>query len=135
MIRRLFLMQLRRVLSGTMATQRPMRRHTRRSRRRLKKTILDAVEEGIKWNDGNPEADEEAYKEKQKEIEEVCNPIISKLYQGAGGPPGVKVVPAVLRVMRVRHLHHTRNCKLTTSIIIDSISSVVSTFIKAVNKR
>jgi len=53
-----------------------------------KKTILDAVEEGIKWNDGNPEADEEAYKEKQKEIEEVCNPIISKLYQGAGGPPG-----------------------------------------------
>merc|ERR1712017_34492 len=53
-----------------------------------KKTILDAVEEGIKWNDGNPEADEEAYKEKQKEIEEVCNPIISKLYQGAGGPGG-----------------------------------------------
>merc|ERR1711959_23894 len=53
-----------------------------------KKTILDAVEEGIKWVDGNPEADEEAYKEKQKEIEEVCNPIISKLYQGAGGPGG-----------------------------------------------
>merc|ERR1712100_387332 len=53
-----------------------------------KKTILDAVEEGIKWVDGNPNADEEAYKEKQKEIEEVCNPIISKLYQGAGGPPG-----------------------------------------------
>merc|ERR1712178_508141 len=53
-----------------------------------KKTILDAVEEGIKWVDGNPEADEDAYKEKQKEIEEVCNPIISKLYQGAGGPGG-----------------------------------------------
>merc|ERR1712146_741502 len=53
-----------------------------------KKTILDAVEEGIKWVDGNPEADEEAYKEKQKEVEEVCNPIISKLYQGAGGPGG-----------------------------------------------
>merc|ERR1712057_89303 len=53
-----------------------------------KKTILDAVEEGIKWVDGNPEADEEALKEKQKEIEEICNPIISKLYQGAGGAPG-----------------------------------------------
>merc|ERR1712216_190083 len=52
-----------------------------------KKTILDAVEEGIKWVDGNPEADEEALKEKQKEIEEICNPIISKLYQGAGGAP------------------------------------------------
>merc|ERR1712164_147763 len=53
-----------------------------------KKTILDAVEEGIKWVDGNPDADEDAFKEKQKEIEEVCNPIISKLYQGAGGAPG-----------------------------------------------
>merc|ERR1711966_239042 len=56
-----------------------------------KKTILDAVEEGIKWVDGNPEADEDAYKEKPKEVEEVCNPIISKLYQGGapGGEEGV----------------------------------------------
>merc|ERR1712188_155780 len=53
-----------------------------------KKSILDAVEEGIKWVEGNPMADEEAFKEKQKETEEVCNPIISKLYQGAGGPGG-----------------------------------------------
>merc|ERR1711981_678578 len=53
-----------------------------------KKTVLDAVEEGIKWVDGSPDADEDAFKEKQKEIEEVCNPIISKLYQGAGGAPG-----------------------------------------------
>merc|ERR1711906_48988 len=53
-----------------------------------KASILEAVEEGIKWVDGNPNADEDAYKEKQKEIEEVCNPIISKLYQGAeGGAP------------------------------------------------
>eukprot|EP00657_Telonema_sp_P-1_P011446 TRINITY_DN657_c0_g2_i2.p1 TRINITY_DN657_c0_g2~~TRINITY_DN657_c0_g2_i2.p1 ORF type:complete len:149 (-),score=104.40 TRINITY_DN657_c0_g2_i2:100-546(-) len=53
-----------------------------------KKTILDAVEEGIKWVDGNPEADEEAFKEKQKEVEGICNPIMSKLYQGAGGAQG-----------------------------------------------
>merc|ERR1712153_130996 len=54
-----------------------------------KASILEAVEEGVKWVDGNPNADEDAYKEKQKEIEEVCNPIISKLYQGAeGGAPG-----------------------------------------------
>merc|ERR1712146_408236 len=53
-----------------------------------KKSILDAVEEGAKWVEANPNADEDAYKEKQKEIEEVCNPIISKLYQGAGGPGG-----------------------------------------------
>jgi len=57
-----------------------------------KKAILDAVEEGIKWVDGNPDADEDALKEKQKEIEEVCNPIISKLYQG-GAPPGGEGAP------------------------------------------
>merc|ERR1719460_1335251 len=52
-----------------------------------KKTVLDAVEEGIKWTDGNVNADEEAFKTKQKEIEGICNPIMSKLY-GAGGAPG-----------------------------------------------
>merc|ERR1712160_130614 len=31
-----------------------------------KASILEAVEEGIKWVDGNPNADEDAYKEKQK---------------------------------------------------------------------
>merc|ERR1719214_436531 len=52
-----------------------------------KKTVLDAVEEGIKWTDGNVNADEEAFKTKQKEIEGICNPIMSKLY-AAGGAPG-----------------------------------------------
>merc|ERR1719247_2319703 len=52
-----------------------------------KASILDAVEEGIKWVDGSPDADEEAFKTKQKEIEGICNPIMSKLY-GAGGAPG-----------------------------------------------
>merc|ERR1712046_423197 len=41
-----------------------------------KKTVLDAVEEGIKWVDANVNADEEALKEKQKEIEGICNPVI-----------------------------------------------------------
>merc|ERR1712054_346345 len=53
-----------------------------------KKTVLDAVEEGIKWVDASVDADEEAYKSKQKEIEGICNPIISKLYQAGGAPPG-----------------------------------------------
>merc|ERR1712107_937074 len=34
-----------------------------------KKTVLDAVEEGIKWVDASVDADEDALKEKQKEIE------------------------------------------------------------------
>merc|ERR1712216_764712 len=53
-----------------------------------KKTVLDAVEEGIKWADGNPAAEEDKFKEKQKEIEGICNPIMSKLYGAAGGAPG-----------------------------------------------
>jgi heat shock protein 5 len=53
-----------------------------------KKTVLDAVEEGIKWVDANVNADEEALKEKQKEIEGICNPVISKLYGAGGAPPG-----------------------------------------------
>merc|ERR1712138_284111 len=53
-----------------------------------KKDILDAVEEGIKWVDASVDADEEAMKNKQKEVEGVCNPIISKLYAAGGAPPG-----------------------------------------------
>jgi len=53
-----------------------------------KKTVLDAVEEAIKWVDANVNADEEALKEKQKEIEGICNPVISKLYGAGGAPPG-----------------------------------------------
>merc|ERR1712054_199463 len=53
-----------------------------------KKTVLDAVEEGIKWVDANVNADEDKFKEKQKEIEGICNPVISKLYGQGGAPPG-----------------------------------------------
>jgi len=57
-----------------------------------KETIEKAVKEGLDWLDSNPEADKEAMSEKQKEVEGICNPIISKVYQagggGAGGAPG-----------------------------------------------
>jgi len=52
-----------------------------------KKTVMDAIDEGIKWVDGNVNADEEAFKEKQKEIEGICNPVVSKLYGAGGAPP------------------------------------------------
>merc|ERR1712178_35514 len=58
-----------------------------------KKTVLDAVEEGIKWVDASVDADEDALKEKQKEVEGICNPIISKLYQAGGAPPGAGGAP------------------------------------------
>ncbi|CAH1997098.1 unnamed protein product [Acanthoscelides obtectus] len=42
----------------------------------------------IAWLDANQLADKEEYEHKQKELENICNPIITKLYQGAGGAPG-----------------------------------------------
>jgi hypothetical protein len=38
--------------------------------------------------DANQLADKEEYEHRQKELEAVCNPIIAKLYQSAGGAPG-----------------------------------------------
>merc|ERR1739848_344026 len=52
------------------------------------KTILDKCNEAISWLDGNQTAEVEEFKEKQKELESACNPIISKLYGGqSGGMP------------------------------------------------
>lgn len=50
-----------------------------------KKLIEAKCEEMIKWLDANQLADKEEFEHKQKELEGVCSPIITKLYQGAGG--------------------------------------------------
>jgi len=55
-----------------------------------RKTILDKVQETLDWLDNNQQPEKEAIDEKKKEIEGVCNPIITRLYQsaGAGAAPG-----------------------------------------------
>jgi L1 cell adhesion molecule like protein len=53
-----------------------------------KKTILDKCNETISWLDANSLAEKDEFEHKQKELEGVCNPIITKLYQAAGGAPG-----------------------------------------------
>merc|ERR1712026_156178 len=53
-----------------------------------KKTIMDKCNEVISWLDANQTAEEDEYKDKQKEVEGICNPIVTKLYQAAGGAPG-----------------------------------------------
>lgn len=53
-----------------------------------RKTIADKCSEVIHWLDSNQQAEKEEYEHKQKELEGVCNPIITKMYQGAGGAPG-----------------------------------------------
>lgn len=54
-----------------------------------KKKIEDSVQETIDWLDHNQLAEVDEFEDKMKELEGICNPIISKMYQGgAGGPPG-----------------------------------------------
>ncbi|XP_033889044.1 heat shock 70 kDa protein-like [Acipenser ruthenus] len=55
-----------------------------------KKQIIDKCNQAISWLDKNQMAEKEEYEHQLKELEKVCNPIISKLYQGGapGGMPG-----------------------------------------------
>ncbi|XP_077568408.1 heat shock 70 kDa protein 1 [Stigmatopora nigra] len=48
-----------------------------------KKTLMDKCEQTLNWLENNQLADKEEYQDRQKELERVCQPIISKLYQGA----------------------------------------------------
>ncbi|XP_008299843.1 78 kDa glucose-regulated protein [Stegastes partitus] len=52
-----------------------------------KEAIEKAVEEKIEWMESHQDADLEEFQAKKKELEEVVQPIISKLYGSAGGPP------------------------------------------------
>merc|ERR1712107_253779 len=45
-----------------------------------KKKVEDKCDECIKWLDANQMAEKDEYEEKQKEVEQVCNPIIQNLY-------------------------------------------------------
>lgn len=51
-----------------------------------KNTILEKCKQVLSWLEANQLADKEEYGHQQKELEKVCNPIITKLYQG--GTPG-----------------------------------------------
>ena len=52
-----------------------------------KKTIIDKCNEVIEWLNKNQMAEKDEFEHQQKEIEKVCMPIITKLYQAAGGAP------------------------------------------------
>ena len=53
-----------------------------------RKTVVDKCKEVIDWLDANQTASKEEYEDKQKELEGVCVPIVTKLYQAGGAPPG-----------------------------------------------
>merc|ERR1712100_103438 len=52
-----------------------------------KKKILDACKEKMDWLDANQTAEKEEFEHQKTELEGICNPIMTKLYQGAGVPP------------------------------------------------
>jgi len=54
-----------------------------------KNTIETAISDAISWLEKNQEADVEEFKTQKKQLEDVVQPIVGKLYQGAGGeqPP------------------------------------------------
>ncbi|XVF83644.1 hypothetical protein PTKIN_Ptkin16aG0506400 [Pterospermum kingtungense] len=48
-----------------------------------KRKIEDAIDGAIQWLDGNELAEADEFEDKMKELENICNPIIAKVYQGA----------------------------------------------------
>ena len=54
-----------------------------------KDTIAKACDETISWLDTNNDADKETYDAKMKELENVCHPIMQKLYESAGNDGGM----------------------------------------------
>jgi len=59
-----------------------------------KKAITDKCNEVISWLDSNQMAEKEEFDEQQKDLEKLCMPIITKMYQAAGGtPPDMSQMP------------------------------------------
>lgn len=53
-----------------------------------RETLESKVKETLDWIDTHMDASKEEFEAKQKELEQVAMPIMSKLYQGAGGAAG-----------------------------------------------
>jgi len=53
-----------------------------------KKAIEDAVQATVNWLEAHQHADKATFEAKQRELEGICSPIMTKMYQGAGGGAG-----------------------------------------------
>lgn len=53
-----------------------------------KSKMEGAINEAITWLDANQLAEVEEFEHKQKELEELCSPIIAKAYQGGAAGAG-----------------------------------------------
>lgn len=50
-----------------------------------KQRVEEAIKSTQEWLDRNEHAEKDEYEAKQKEVEGVCAPIMTKVYQGSGG--------------------------------------------------
>jgi len=53
-----------------------------------KEKISDALKEHQTWLDGHQEAEKEEFEEHLKELQSICDPIVSKVYKSQGGQGG-----------------------------------------------
>merc|ERR1712022_97205 len=51
------------------------------------KAVNDKVEEVMQWLETAEHAEKDEFESMQKDLESICNPIITKMYQAAGGAP------------------------------------------------
>uniref|UniRef100_A0A0N5C3Y5 Heat shock protein 70 n=1 Tax=Strongyloides papillosus TaxID=174720 RepID=A0A0N5C3Y5_STREA len=52
------------------------------------KKVVEKCDEILHWLESNQSAEKEEFEDRQKELEGICNPIITKMYGAAGGAPG-----------------------------------------------
>ncbi len=57
-----------------------------------KKKISSVCQDALKWLDNNQTADKEEFDHKLKELEKVCAPIVTKIYQDSGAGPKIEEV-------------------------------------------
>ncbi|CAF1264920.1 unnamed protein product [Didymodactylos carnosus] len=53
-----------------------------------KTKVTTTIDEALKWLEANQLAEKEEFEHKLKEVEKICSPIMTKLYQGEGGAAG-----------------------------------------------
>jgi len=58
-----------------------------------KESLTKKIDETVKWLESNGNAESEEFEAKQKELEGVAMPIMTKLYQAGGAPGGMGGMP------------------------------------------
>merc|ERR1739838_106731 len=53
-----------------------------------KSAVVTKAKEVLDWLDNNQQAEKDEFEDKQKELEKIAMPIMTKLYQAGGGGPG-----------------------------------------------